>query len=188
MVFGVTGMLSLHCDSPPPKPLDTQHTPLYRVSTARGAIFRTGVHPFVFARASELQNSNTPSPDSLSKLHSFNIIVDHDATLASLDSILPLLQLKPIRYVTCPRSAANAGGRDYAKVHIPHVYRLSFPDSNVNPLSLAKFLMFFCGLTYFSYFHFNHETELHLPSPFLPPMIRKGIMHLEKSLQELTRQ
>jgi hypothetical protein len=144
---------------------------------------------FVFARASELQKLNIPSAYSLSQLRDFEIAVEPETENLCLDSILPFLQLKSIRHVTCKAFPPDAKSIDDTKEPITHVTHLSFPESNVPSLLLANFIKRFTRLTKISYIgriHYENYAETYGPYPFIPSVIRDGIAHLEGSLQELT--
>jgi hypothetical protein len=144
-------------------------------------LFKPDFISFVFAQALKLQNSNICSAYSLSNLRPFEVTVDQGAELVSFSSILPLLQLKSLRSVTCPLAVADEEPTAYAMEPITGVAHLSFPKSGVHSLSLAKFLRPFRCLDHFSYIHL---TELDEPNLFDSPVIRDGIAHLDDPMQE----
>jgi hypothetical protein len=106
---------------------------------------------------------------------------------SSLDSILPFLQLKSIRQVALPNSITKGGCDEHmndedTKDLILHVTHLSFlPEFDIDSRSLAKFLRSFHGLIYISCVHWNEELY-----PFLPPEVRRRLLHSKDSLRELT--
>jgi hypothetical protein len=77
-------------------------------------LFKPDFISFVFAQALKLQNSNICSAYSLSNLRPFEVSVDQGAELVSFSSILPLLQLKSLRSVTCPLAVADEEPTAYA--------------------------------------------------------------------------
>jgi hypothetical protein len=150
--------------------------------------------PFVFAQALQFQTSSIHSTypfRPLSNLRKFEISVNENY-VASFDSILPFLQLKSIRHVTCPGSVTNTGCDDVMSDHdikqpIFHITHLSFPQSDIHSRSLAGLLRNFCCLTQFSYVHSaEHWADGGKSYPFIPSEIRRGLLHSKDSLQELT--
>jgi hypothetical protein len=143
--------------------------------------------PYIFSHAVKLQNSGVYTQQSLSNLRTFEITVGE--IYPTLKSIIPFLQLKSIRHATFLHSITKM---EWAQVEngnsieepISHITHLSFTEpSDIDAKSLANFLQVIRGLVSISYVHWN---EIEDPYPFIPPEVRRGLLHSKDTLKELT--
>jgi hypothetical protein len=141
--------------------------------------------PLVFARAVELQTSNTPSPYAMKNLRNTDIgLMSLFDFVPSMSRTMAFFQLRSIKNVTSRYNFANhAENIEGIPEVLPNVTHLSLKEYNIAPLIFAKLLKPFCNLINLTY---TSRSGSDPSFSFSPREIRKGIMHLEQSLQELT--
>jgi hypothetical protein len=103
--------------------------------------------------------------------------------------IIPFLQLNSIRHIDCSYADTNEGcdqveNGDNIEEPISHITQLSLTECcDIDSRSLANLLQAIRGLASFLYVHWCENED---PYPFIPPEIRRGLLHSKDTLRELT--